>query len=114
MLEESIENAERDFNVRQVIEARVEAEAILRATGKSLAELAAASGGPEGLPELPAEERHAVDAAITALRSAMAGDDYKLIRARVDELNKATMPLAERMMNRVLSSALSGKRLTDI
>jgi molecular chaperone DnaK (HSP70) len=115
MLEESIENAERDFNVRQVIEARVEAEAILRATEKSLADLASVTGGSEGSPEqLPAEERHAVDAAIAALRSAMAGDDYKLIRARVDELNKATMPLAERMMNRVLSSALSGKRLTDI
>jgi molecular chaperone DnaK (HSP70) len=114
MLEESIENAERDFNVRQVIEARVEAEAILRATEKSLSELAAAGGEPAGSPELPAEERHAVDAAITALRSAMAGDDYKLIRVRVDELNKATIPLAERMMNRVLSSALSGKRLSDI
>jgi molecular chaperone DnaK len=114
MLEESIENAERDFNVRQVIEARVEAEAILRATEKSLSELAAAGGGPAGSPELPAEERHAVDVAITALRSAVAGDDYKLIRARVDELNKATIPLAERMMNRVLSSALSGKRLSDI
>jgi molecular chaperone DnaK (HSP70) len=114
MLEESIENAERDFNVRQVIEARVEAETILRATEKSLSELAAARGGSEGSQELPAEERRAVDAAIAALLSAIAGDDYKLIRARIDELNQATTPLAERMMNRVLSSALSGKRLTDV
>ena len=42
MLEESIENAEQDFNVRQVIEARNEAETILRATEKSMAELDAA------------------------------------------------------------------------
>ncbi len=114
MLEESIENAERDFNVRQVIEARVEAETILRATEKSLSGLAAARGGSEGSQELPAEEQRAVDAAIAALRSAIAGDDYKLIRARIDELNQATTPLAERMMNRVLSSALSGKRLSDV
>jgi len=32
----------------------------------------------------------------------------------VDELNQATLPLAERMMNRTLSSALAGKRLDDV
>jgi molecular chaperone DnaK (HSP70) len=122
ILEESIENAEQDFNVRQVIEARNEAETILRATEKSLAELdaaksaAAAPGGPQAeLPsELPRDERRAIDAAIAALRSAIVGDDYKLIRARVDALNQVTMPLAERVMNRALSSALSGKRLSDV
>ena len=36
MLEESIEYAEQDFTERQVIEARNEAEAILKATEKSL------------------------------------------------------------------------------
>src|SRR3984957_7480049 len=41
ILEESIENAEQDFNLRQLIEARNEAETILRATEKSLAGLAA-------------------------------------------------------------------------
>jgi molecular chaperone DnaK (HSP70) len=122
ILEESIENAEQDFNVRQVIEARNEAETILRATEKSLAELdaaksaAAAPAEPQAelAPELPGDERRVIDAAIAALRFAVAGDDYKLIRARVDELNQVTMPLAERVMNRALSSALSGKRLSDV
>ncbi len=131
ILEESIENAEQDFNVRQVIEARNEAETILRATEKSLADIAAgASASAEsraGLPvelptelapdlpgNLPEDERRSHGASIAALRSAMAGDDYKLIRARVDELNQVTMPLAERVMNRALSSALSGKRLSDV
>src|ERR1700722_4775244 len=41
MLEESIEFAEQDFSQRQLIEARNEAESILRATEKSLAGLAA-------------------------------------------------------------------------
>ena len=44
---------------------------------------------------------------------AMQGNDYKLMRVRVDELNQATMPLAERVMNRAVTSALAGKRLSD-
>jgi molecular chaperone DnaK len=106
MLEESIEYAEQDFSERQLIEARNEAEAILKATKKSLAQ-----ASREDLPEV---EQLGVDAAVAALRGAMVGDDYKRIRERIDELNLATLPLAERMMNRAVSSALAGKRLSDI
>jgi Fe-S protein assembly chaperone HscA len=109
MLEESIEYAEQDFTERQIIEARNEAEAILRATEKSLARLASEAPG-----ELPEAERLAVNAAVSALREAVPGGDYKLIRARVDELNQATLPLAERVMNRAVSSVLTGKRVTDV
>ena len=108
MLEESIEYAEQDFVVRQVIEARNEAEAILKATEKSLAH--AASERPD---EMPQDELRAVEASMAALREAAAGNDYKLIRVRVDELNQATMPLAERVMNRAVTSVLAGKRLSD-
>jgi hypothetical protein len=44
----------------------------------------------------------------------MSGNDYRLIRARVDELNHVTTPLAERLMNRAVSTALAGKRLSDV
>lgn len=106
MLEESIEYAEQDFAQRQVIEARNEAESVLRYTEKSLASDAAA--------DLPAEDRDRIDAAAAALREAMAGTDYKLIRRRMDELNQATMPLAERLMNRVLEATVKGKRLDEV
>ncbi len=106
MLEESIEYAEQDFAQRQLIEARTEAETILRAAEKALAEEQAA--------ELSAEERGKIDPAISALRAAMTGTDYKLIRARIDELNQATMHLAELMMNRALATALEGKRLDQV
>jgi molecular chaperone DnaK len=109
MLEESIEFAETDFAQRQVIEARNEADTILHATEKSLAQIDAEAAG-----EMPTDERGAVDATVAALRAAAAGDDYKLIRTRVEELNQATLPLAERMMNRTLSSALAGKKLNDV
>jgi molecular chaperone DnaK len=105
MLEESIEYAEQDFTERQLIEARSESEAILRATEKALAE--------PGI-ELDAAERRAIESVMAALRTAATGRDYKLIRARVDELNAATMPLAERVMNRALATALEGKQLEDV
>jgi molecular chaperone DnaK len=109
MLEESIEFAEQDFSQRQLIEARNEAETVLAATDKALArELAEAPG------DMPSEERHALDAAVASLRGAVAGSDYKSIRAFVDVLNQATTPLAERMMNRALGAALEGKNLGEV
>jgi len=45
---------------------------------------------------------------------AAAGQDYRLVRTRIDELNQATMHLAELTMNRVLSKTLEGKSLDDV
>jgi molecular chaperone DnaK len=106
MLEESIEFAEQDFTERQLVEARNEAESILLATAKSLAQPVAA--------ELDPAERRRIDAAVAAVRAAMATRDYKSIRARLDELNQATMHLAEMMMNQVLHVTVEGKRLEEV
>jgi molecular chaperone DnaK len=106
MLEESIEHAEQDFTERQLIESRIEAEITLSATQKSLAR--------DQAGELAAEERRAIDDAVAALREAMAGRDYKLIRTRLETLNAATERLAELQMNRALSVALEGKRLGQV
>ncbi len=109
ILEESIECAEQDFSERQLIEARNEAETVLSATEKALVREQAEAPG-----ELPAEERRAIDGAIAALREALAGSDYKQVRAFVDVLNQATTPLAERMMNRALATAFEGKQLDKV
>ena len=106
MLEESIEYAEEDFAKRQLIEARTEAESMLHVTEKVLASDAAA--------ELSAEERNRIVSGVSLLRAAMEGKDYKLVRARTDELNQASMHLAELMMNRALEVALEGKRLDQV
>ncbi len=106
MLEESIEFAEQDFAERQLIEARNEAETILQATTKTLADARAL--------ELSADERRAITETDASLREAMRGTDYKLIRQRVDELNQATMHLAEILMNSTLQTALQGKRLDEV
>jgi Fe-S protein assembly chaperone HscA len=106
MLEESIEYAEQDFAERQVIEARTESESILAATSKALASPQSAS--------LSQEERATIDGAIIALKEAVAGTDYKLIRKRIDDLNHATEHLAELMMNSAVSTALQGKKLAEV
>jgi molecular chaperone DnaK len=106
MLEESIEYAEQDFAERQVIEARTEAESILTATAKALANPNTAN--------LPAAERARIDASVESLKQAAQGTDYKQIRRQIDELNHATEHLAELLMNSALQSALEGKNLAEV
>ncbi|HYL69553.1 MAG TPA: molecular chaperone DnaK [Candidatus Limnocylindria bacterium] len=111
MLEESIEFAEQDFAERQLIEARTEADAILHATEKTLAEPRAAGIAAS---ELSADERHSITESVAQLKSAVGSTDYKLVRQRIDELNQATMHLAEILMNSALQTALEGKRLEEV
>ena len=106
MLEESIEFAEQDFAERQLIEARTEAEAILTATEKAFRDPRSS--------EISAAERRSIENSVAALRSSMAGTDYKLVRQRIDDLNQATTNLAEILMNSALQTALEGKRLDDV
>src|SRR5277367_1803333 len=106
MLEESIEYAEQDFAERQAIEARTEAESILTATAKALAN--------EQSNNLPSEERAKIETAIAALKESVAGMDYKQIRKRIDDLNHATEHLAELLMNSAVTSALQGKNLAEV
>src|SRR5438270_4808039 len=106
MLEESIEYAEQDFTERQLIEARTEAESILTATAKALANSQAES--------LSAGERARIDASVTALKESVAGSDYKLIRKGIDELNHATEHLAEMLMSSAVSTALEGRKLAEV
>jgi Fe-S protein assembly chaperone HscA len=106
MLEESLEYAEEDFAERQLIEARNEAESILHVTEKALASEAAA--------ELDTAERNRIVGGVSLLRAAMEGSDFRLIRARIDALNQASMHLAQLMMNRALEVAFQGKRLDEV
>jgi molecular chaperone DnaK len=106
MLEESIEYAEQDFAERQVIEARTEAESILKATEKAL--------GNPGASSLSAPERAKIDETVAALKNAVQDSDYKLIRRQIDDLNRATEHLAELLMNSAVQSAFEGKKLAEV
>jgi molecular chaperone DnaK len=100
MILESYDKAEEDFKERQVREARVEADAILGATEKAKED--------EAYQALPDAERAAIDRAMNELRLAYHSDDHLLIRNQIEQLNQATMALAEAIMNTAVGKALKG------
>ena len=100
---ESIENAEADFKARQVVEARVEADAILAATEKAKQN--------DAYMELSDEERQGITAAINQLLLVYHSEDHLLIRAQIENLNHAMMTLAENMMNTAVRGALKGTKI---
>src|SRR6185437_3249288 len=103
MILDSFDFAQEDFNKRQVIEARVEADNILLALEKARKNAAwSALGGAEQqqIAQLESE-----------LKSAKAGEDYRKIRAAIDDLNRATTKLAELMIDSAVASAVKGKTM---
>jgi molecular chaperone DnaK len=105
MVEESFTYAEADVETRLLIEARNEADTVLTHVERALRQAGSLVGD---------EERHAVERAVTALRQARAGDDRDAIRERTTDLNHATEPLAERMMDVALKGALGTQRADEI
>ncbi|HSW49488.1 MAG TPA: Fe-S protein assembly chaperone HscA [Bryobacteraceae bacterium] len=103
MIQESMELAEADFKERQVRDARVEADRIMAAVEK-------AKPG-EAYAALGDEERQQIEAARNRLLLAYHSDDHLLIRAQIDALDRATMTLAEKMMDTAVSTALKGTKI---
>jgi len=105
MILDSFDHAEEDLAQRQLVEARNEAETILTALGKGRSH--------EAWESLSVAEQRQVDEREQALRKAIDGVDYQGIRGAVEELNQATMRLAELMMETAVGSALRGKTMED-
>jgi hypothetical protein len=105
MLLESFDYAEEDFRQRQVIEARREADTILTALAKG-------KDNP-AWRDLTIEERENIDTLEKNLIAVKDNDDYHAIRESIDALNKATMHLAELMMDTAVTTALKGKAMDD-
>jgi len=105
MIGESFKFASEDLKARQLIEARTEAEAILKATEKAFR-----LGGHL----ISAEETAAIRATMAALESARTGEDHRAIRAGIGDVEKATHHLAEVLMDTTLKEALQNKKLSDL
>jgi molecular chaperone DnaK len=103
MILESFEKAQDDFQERQVREARVEADAMLAATEKARRD--------DAFFALSEKERAGVDKAVSELLVVYHSQDYLLIRAKIDQLNEATLSLAENMMNTAVRGALKGTKI---
>ncbi len=103
MIEESVEHAFDDIEERRWIEAKLRAEQTAAATRKGLESL----GG-----ELADDQRGAIESALAAVESLLAkrGRDEAVTAAELKEANgnldDATQPLAELMMDRVMAEML--------
>ncbi len=105
MIHESFKFAAEDLQARQLIEARTEAEAILKAAEKALR---------QGSRLITAEETAAIKASLASLEAARTQQDHKAIRARIAEVEKITHHLAEVLMDHSLKEALENKKLSEL
>lgn len=105
MIEESFKFAKSDMDARLLIEARNEAATILRHTERALR---------QGEPLIEPDERSRIQEQIAALKKAMEGDDHRFIRERIEHLDKATVHLAESLMDSTLRSGLKDKKLSEL
>ncbi len=102
---ESVENAHADFRNRMLIELRNKAEGELRHTEKAIGEAG---------DRLEAEQRRSIDTAIANVRIQLAGDNPQPLRSALDNLAAATQPLAELVMNAVVSAALKDQKPDEL
>ncbi len=111
MVEESVEHAFEDLAVRQWIEAKLRAEETLSATESGLADVG---------DDLDEESRGRVESAVAAVRGLLeeaggedgVGDARKL-KAAVGQLDEATLPLADLMMEKAMDAMLRQRGVID-
>ena len=103
MILESFDHAEEDIHLRQLVEARNEADTILSAVEK------APSHPAWQLLDLDErEEINSLSAELTVLKQ---GDDLQALRAGTEALDKATHRFAELMMDAAVSNAIKGQTM---
>ncbi len=109
MVEESVEHAFEDMKARQWIEAKLRATETLAAARKGLLEHA---------PELDAEYKAQLEAAIQTLEAVFASEDSETkvgdpakLKAASAALDEVTKPLAELMMDKAMEALLRKRGL---
>jgi molecular chaperone DnaK len=88
MVKDAEANADADKKRRESAEARNQAEALVHSAEKSLKEYG---------DKVSAEDRTAIENAITALKEAATGDDVEDIKAKTNTLAEASMKLGQAM-----------------
>ncbi len=108
MLLAGFEHAQEDVEKRLLIEAQVEANALIAATEKSI------ERQKEIFNALPVEEQTAIQSVLAELKSAVAGTDRKFIADVTEKLNQVTMHFAEEAMNAAVSRALAQRKVDEV
>ena len=106
MLLDSFEFAEEDLRKRQLVEVRNEAETVMRAAEKALAEHATRL--------IDKNEREGISRALEELREALDGEDYVLVREKIKALDDASHHLAEIIMDGAVLAALKDRKASEV
>ncbi|GJL60108.1 MAG: chaperone protein DnaK [Nitrospirales bacterium] len=105
MVRDSFQFATEDIKARQIIEARNEANAIIVATEKAL-------GRATNL--ISEKETDSIRQILQELGAVKDGDDHRVMRAKIAEVEKTTHHLAEVLMDATLKEALESRKLSDV
>ena len=105
MIRDSFQFAAEDIKARQIIEARNEANAIIVATEKALVRAANLISDKEIV---------GIHRILQQLSEVKEGDDHRVIRTKIAEVEKTTHHLAEVLMDATLKEALESKKLSDV
>ncbi|HLZ33535.1 MAG TPA: molecular chaperone DnaK [Nitrospira sp.] len=105
MIEDSFKFAADDVNARKLIEARLDAGALITTTEKSLG---------EGGHLIAAEDVAAIRAALSSLATAKDGNDPRAIRGRMADLEQTAKGLTVAMLDDSLKRGLQGKKVSEL
>jgi len=104
MLFDSFENAEKDFEDRFLIESKVEAESLIRATQKSLL---------KGKSLIDSTDLKKIEQALLDLQASLNETDRKVIQSKIETLSELTKPMAELLLNQAVQEALQGQKIGE-
>ena len=105
MIGESFKFAADDVSARKLIEARLDAGALITTTEKSLT---------EGGHLIPQEDVAAIRSVLSSLTAAKDGNDPRAIRARMAELEQSAKGLTVAMLDDSLKRGLQGKKVSQV
>jgi molecular chaperone DnaK len=105
MIEDSFKFAADDVSARKLIEARLDASALITTTEKSLL---------EGSHLTASDNIAATRTALAALIAAKDGTDPRAIRARMADLEQAAKLLTVALLNDSLTKGLQGKKVSEV
>ncbi|MGB5261585.1 MAG: molecular chaperone DnaK [Gammaproteobacteria bacterium] len=103
MVKDAEAHAEEDRKFHELIDARNQADGLIHATNKSLADLG---------DKVEAAEKQEIEAAIEELHEAMKGDDKAAIEAKTQALGEKSGKLAERVYKEQAAQGAAGDEAT--
>jgi molecular chaperone DnaK len=99
MVREAESNAEADKRKREMVESRNQAEALVHQVEKNLAEHGA---------NMPPADKGEAEAAVSAAKSAMAGDDVPALKQATERLSAAAMKIGEHVYKAEAAASAAG------